>query len=628
MVIQAIAPTSKETMDEYVAQAARAAGYEKGFGIPDCDLSKPMPTWWAAYCRQSLDQQTQNNRLPEYLFTMAKIAREQGVVVPREYIFYDHATGEHLDRPEISFLRHELIHKQKVVGVIFADLRCLSREPAPQQVFERECEILGVRLLYGDAPSGMDIGSQFARSALTFSNKLTRLATNRNARAGNVGRVLKGWVPSTKAAYGYSYRRDAEITQDGKVRIKRAWWEANELDPGGNPVPLSPADTVINIFTWIGNERRTSYWVTEKLNQLGIKAPSGGLWSPGKVYSIVYNHCYTGKHTYNAKMRVPNPKRPLGDVTGAVKRTLLRPKPEGEAVEFTVPALVSEEVWQKANQVLQARGRGRGKQGKTILALLRGRIFCPRCGKPMVVRRKSGKQVMYYHCSRHYRSWSPDRCTYRGFVPSSWDEMVWDCTYALLIQDTWLEEYLSSVENQAEDVERLIKSEQQKMLRANAKIGKIREGFEAGIYGIDDAKFKIAGCQDAIKKAEDEIRRIREQVGKYSNSEIDIDTVRQELKQLATINLEEATFEEKRDIISKLGIRVYPSEDLKTMRVKCGLKLTIEGDNHGSVGEDGCGIVMFGLPRSRSQPVSGSIERIRVSSHESNRHPDFMVFRP
>jgi DNA invertase Pin-like site-specific DNA recombinase len=601
MVTETLTPISKKIMDEYIVQAAKAAGYEKGFGIQDCDLSKPI--WWAAYCRQSLDQQAQNNRLPEYLFTMAKMAREQGVVIPREYVFYDHESGEHLDRSEISFLRHELIHKQKVVGVIFADLRCLSREPAPQQVFERECEILGIRLLFGDAPSGMDIGSQFARSALTFSNKLTRLATNRNARAGNVGRVLKGWVPSTKAAYGYSYRRDAEITQDGRVRIKRAWWEVDKLDSEGNPILHSPADTVTNIFIWIGNEGQTSYWVTNKLNQLGIKAPAGGTWSPSKVYSIVYNHCYTGKHVYNAKMRVPNPHKPLGDVTGAVKRTLLRPKPDGEAVEFNVPALVSEELWKKANETLQRRGRGRGKQGKSILALLRGRIFCPRCGKPMVVRRKSGKQVQYYHCSRHYRSWSPDRCSYRGFVPGSWDEMVWDCVYALLMQDDWLEEYLNSVENQVESVEKLIKSEQQKILRANAKMAKIREGFEAGIYSIDDAKASIAGCQDTIGKSEQEIRRIREQASNYSNSAIDSDTLKQELKQLAAINLDEATFEEKRDIINKLGIRVYPSEDLKTMRVKCGLKLMVDSDQDGPVDEDGCGIIMFGLPQIVDQPI-------------------------
>ncbi len=219
MVVQEIEYVTAEMLDGYIAQAAQAANYEKGFGIRGCDLS--IPIWWAGYCRQSLEQQSHNNRLPEYLLTLAKMAKEQGVVIPREYVFYDHVGGEHLDRPGMQFLRHELMDRKKILGILFADLRCLSREPAPQQVFERECEIRGVRLVFGDAPSGMDIGSQFARSAITFSNKLTRLATNRNARAGNIGRVLKGWVPSSKAPYGYTYRRDAEITSEGRIQIKK-----------------------------------------------------------------------------------------------------------------------------------------------------------------------------------------------------------------------------------------------------------------------------------------------------------------------------------------------------------------------------------------------------------------------
>ena len=169
MVVQTLEPITRDKLDEYIMQASKAAGYEKGFGVEGCDFSKPI--WWAAYCRQSLDQQTQNNRLPEYLLTMARMAKEQGIAVPREYIFYDHESGEHLDRPAMLLLRHELVEKQKVVGILFADLRCLSREPAPQQVFERVCEIVGVKLIFGDAPIGMDVGSQFARSALTFSNK-------------------------------------------------------------------------------------------------------------------------------------------------------------------------------------------------------------------------------------------------------------------------------------------------------------------------------------------------------------------------------------------------------------------------------------------------------------------------
>jgi hypothetical protein len=37
------------------------------------------------------------------------------------------------------------------------------------------------------------------------------------------------------------------------------------------------------------------------------------------------------------------------------------------------------------------------------------------------------------------------------------------------------------------------------------------------------------------------------------------------------------------------------AEDLKTMRVKCGLKLIIDDDKNGSISENECGIVMFGL---------------------------------
>jgi DNA invertase Pin-like site-specific DNA recombinase len=591
MTTQAITLITDETLDEYIIQAAKAAGYEKGFGIRDCDLSKPI--WWAAYCRQSLDQQTQNNRLPEYLLTLAKMARDYGVVVPREYVLYDHETGEHLERHNMAYMRYELAHKKHILGIMFADIRCLSREPAPQQVFERECELQGIKLMFGDAPSGMDVGSQFVRSALTFSNKLTRLATNRNARAGNIGRVLKGWVPSTKAPYGYRYQRDAEITQGGKIQIKQAWWDVDELDLDGKPLPESPAGTVVSIFRWLGIERRSSYWVACKLNEMGIKAPGGGKWSPTAVCGLAYRQCYTGKHRYNANARVHNPDRPLGDVTGSVGRTVLRPKPEGEAVEFSVPSLVSEELWNNTNDALRRRGRGHGKQGKTIAALLRGRIFCPRCGKPMVVRRKSGQAKTYYYCSRYYKPWSKEPCTYRSFIPGNWDDLAWDCVCALLQQDAWLEQQLAAEENHLHNLNKLIKLEQHRILQAQTKITKIQEGFEAGLYTIEEAKSRIANCQKTIAEAERETNRSEHQMSDNSTV-IDVDALRQELKSLGEKNLDEATFEDRRDILNKLDIRVYPSEDLKTVKVKCGLSLDIK-DKDEIADVDGCRIVVSGL---------------------------------
>lgn len=461
-------------------------------------------------------------------------------------------------------------------------------------MFERECEIRGVKLMFSDAPSGMDVGSQFARSAIIFSNKLTRLATHGNARAGNIGRVLKGSVLSCKAAYGYRYCRDAELTSAGKVHIKKAWWEVNSADQDGKPVPGSPADTIARTFEWIGHEGRTVYWVAKKLNEIGIKGPSGGSWSQDSVRYVMLNHCYTGQHQYNATARVPNPKRPLGDITGAVRRTLIRPKPSSEVVTFSVPSLVTEELWLKANKATRERGRGRGKEGKVIASLLRNRIFCPQCGKPMVLRRRSAGNKFYYFCSRLNHALSVEHCIYRRFVPDTWDTIVWDCVYAILKDDSWIQERLSAMGKQNHDIDKLIKMEQKKILQSQNKTAKVREGFEGGLYSLNEAKSKVNDYQDVINKAEQEIKHVMG-LKESQHSKVNVEELKKEMEALAQENLDKVTFGEKRDIISKLGIRVYPSEDLTTMKIRCSLNFTNDNNRRDS---DGCAIIEFGTLRS------------------------------
>ena len=109
---------------------------------------------------------------------------------------------------------------------------------------------------------------------------------------------------------------------------------------------------------------------------------------PKTVIKIVNRKCYTGEAEYNVNGLVSNPDRPFGDPTMGVKKTLVRPKPQDERVSYNVPALTTENLWQLANQSIKERGRGRGKQGKVIKALLRTRLLCPKCHKPMSVMRK------------------------------------------------------------------------------------------------------------------------------------------------------------------------------------------------------------------------------------------------
>jgi hypothetical protein len=607
---------SREQLDHYIEEAAKVVGYEHGFGVQGCDLTKSI--WWAAYTRQSLEEQAKNNRVPEYLLTCARLAKEKGVVVPSEYIVIDHESSDYLDRKHMLFVRKELIEKRRIKGIIIPEQGRLSGNSLHQQIFEAECGYYGVEFLFGDAPSGTDWASAAARQLMAHANQLRLQTTHKAARGGNIGRVLKGMVPAHRAAYGYRYRRDAEVTPDGRVYIRRAWWEVDELGPDGRPLWGSPAWVVVQIFTWVGEEVRTLHWVVKQLNQMGIKTAEGRNWSPGKIHKIVHRECYSGNHAYNVNSRVPNPDRPLGDITAEVKRTLLRPKPQQEWVNFQIPPLVSKDLCQKTRENVIERGKGRGKQGKSIQSLLRDRLFCPRCGKPMVVRRDGRQNRVYYHCSKYFHTWAEEPCNYRRFIPGTWDELVWGDICTWLRDDAWVEQQLMSEQSQDENVEKLIRLQQFKIFQARAKIAKVQEGFEGSVYSLDEAKKRIANLQETTAKAEDEIQRLQQAVRARRSSTADINATREELKALRDRNLDATTFEEKLDIVSRLGIKIYPSEDLKSMRVLCKLNLDgVHSDTWGDEVEskqmqaDGesesaieCRKVMFGPPQVIKLPIS------------------------
>jgi DNA invertase Pin-like site-specific DNA recombinase len=240
--------SEQDLMDQWITTAARAAGYEEGFGVKGCDLSVPKK-WWAASTRQSTEEQRSNNHIPEYLLTCAKEAKGLGVVVPREYIFYDVVTGEHLERPGLAKIRRELAPSGRIAGVLFPTLDRLSREPMHVAIFEFELDHVGVIYHYADVPSGSDPMYQMMRQNLAYAAKFVKLANRKNNSAGNVGRVLKGLVPAHRAPYGYRYVAQREIGADARVHIKSAWWEVDDLGPDGLPIEGSAAWIVAQIFS-------------------------------------------------------------------------------------------------------------------------------------------------------------------------------------------------------------------------------------------------------------------------------------------------------------------------------------------------------------------------------------------
>jgi hypothetical protein len=335
---------------------------------------------------------------------------------------------------------------------------------------------------------------------------------------------------------------------------------------------------VVQIFIWVGDEDRTAYWVAAKLNELGIRAPCRTSWAPTTVIDIVHRRCYTGEAEYNANSRVPNPDKPLGDLTLGIKRTLLRPKPDNEKVIFEVPALTSKERWLRANNNLRERSCGRGKRGKTTRALFRTRMLCPRCGKPMSVLRKRGTDQVYYFCRAHYRPWLQNTGTFNRFVPRTCDDEIWGRDPHIMGMDAWLEQQLSAELSHSADLEKVVRIEQLKVSQVKLRVSKVQEGWKKAFYTPEEVQAKLAEHHQAVARAEAEIARLQEQMARKGLSTLEAESLRQELKALRDRNLMESAFEEKADLVAELGIKVLPSEDLKSRKILCRLNLTKVND--------------------------------------------------
>jgi len=168
----------------------------------------------------------------------------------------------------------------------------------------------------------------------------------------------------------------------------------------------------------------------------------------------------------------------------------------------------------------------------------------------------------------------------------------------MLENDLWIEQQLAVEFDRSNDIEKLIRLQEHKINTYQGKIRKVEEGFEGGLYTIEEAKLRKQKSQEAINAAQVEIDTLKKQLNASGFTLDGIENLRLELKSLQNRNMEEVNFEERLDLVARLGIKVYPSEDLKSRRIKCGVD--IRGIQ--KTGEqDGFAKVVYGRPyRSRT----------------------------
>ena len=199
----------------------------------------------------------------------------------------------------------------------------------------------------------------------------------------------------------------------------------------------------------------------------------------------------------------------------------------------------------------------------------------------MVVRRDGRQKGVYYHCTSYFRPWAKVRCSYHRFIPAKiWDEVVWNDICSFLRDDRWVRQQLASQESQDLNIDKLLRLQEFKIKGAETKIERVREGFEADppLYNLAEAQRRTAIHQETISKAQAEIKRLQEFMKPIAKG-VGIRDLQGALQELRDKNLDDASFDSKLELISRLSIKVYPAEDLKTMKVLCEVDLNIDSVN-------------------------------------------------
>lgn len=186
---------------------------------------------------------------------------------------------------------------------------------------------------------------------------------------------------------------------------------------------MSEADVIREVFRMAAVERESCRFMAARLNNLGIpcsyvrddrlllrgkrKSRTSGVWRPGRIRGLITNKTYMGTHEFG-------------------KRTISgRP-----VISRAVPAIVTEEVWGKAQANLKAHFLF-SKRNARNQYLLRGLIKCRLCNLTYVgipAKRSNGKQEFYYRCNGAH---SPSvysasgRCQSKAVRGDHLEEQVW-----------------------------------------------------------------------------------------------------------------------------------------------------------------------------------------------------------
>jgi site-specific DNA recombinase len=387
----------------------------------------------AIYARVSSEQQREENTIASQTASLIEFATAHDLEVPKEWVFEDEGySGATLERPGLERVRDLAAEGQIQVVLAYSPDR-LSRKYAYQILLIEELARHGVETLFVKAPQGASAEDQLLVQFQGMIAEYERAQILERSRRGKRHRAHSGEVSVMSGApYGYRYIRKAD--------------EA----PAAYIVLEAEARVVQRIYEMYTVEGLSIGEITRRINAGGIPTrKASARWERSTVWAILRNPTYRGvacfgKTRVSARTRVIRPLRRRGVITPST--TAGHERPREEWIEIPVPALVNEDRFARAQELLQ-ENKIRSRRRTIEPSVVQGLVSCQKCGYAFsrVSTRTSARKIHYYKCigSDGWRKLGGPICDNRRLVRQDLlDRIVWAEVIRLLEDPTLIQQEL------------------------------------------------------------------------------------------------------------------------------------------------------------------------------------------
>ena len=458
----------------------------------------------AIYARVSSEQQREENTIASQTASLIEFAKSHDLEVPKEWVFEDEGySGATLERPGLERVRDLAAEGQIQVVLAYSPDR-LSRKYAHQILLIEEFARHGVETMFVKSPQGDSAEDQLLVQFQGMIAEYERAQILERSRRGKRHRAQLGEVSvMSNAPYGYRYIRKTD--------------EA----PAAYIVDEAEARVIRRVYEMYTVEGLSIGEITRRLNIEGIPTRKASRWERSVVWALLRNPAYRGlacfgKTRVSARTRVMRPQRRRGVTTPSA--TAGHERPREEWIEIPVPALVTEESFARAQELLH-QNKVRSSRRTIAPSVVQGLVSCAKCGYAFsrTSTQTSARKIHYYKCigSDSWRKLGGPVCDNGRFIRQELlDQIVWAEVIRLLEDPTLLQQELDRrllAARASDPTRKREQSLQRELTHVGKGIERLLNAYQEGLLSIEQLRERMPVLRQRQQALGAELQAIADQ---------------------------------------------------------------------------------------------------------------------